>query len=717
VTTPSTGDQLLSLLPALYRVADADNDGVLAELMGVLAGQVAVLSANLDQYYDDQFIETCADWVAPYIGDLIGYRPMYGVVPAVASPRADVANTIGNRRRKGTALMLEQLARDVTGWPAVEVEYFQLLVWAQYMNHIRPTAGATPDLRDHEALGFIGGPFDPIARTVDVRRITTAAGYHPTSNAVGGPGAGRYNIKNIGVYVWRVAAVPLNDVPGVSAAPDGLRFRIDSLDRDLPIYSAGSTVPEGTLVQFQQAPLPLGRRRLADHLADYYGPGASVELAIFDGTTTTPIDISQIRICDLSDTTSGAWAHQPAPPASGGSLYVLDPVLGRIYLSNALPAGSQLLVSYHYGEAVPCGAGGRDRGPDPTPATTTIATAKRGDGLQTALNTVAQGGVALIDDSWTYPGTPTVTAPALPSGGTVQPVTLRGTDFARPVVELNGPMQLQIGEGGEIVLDGLCITGGAVVVDGASDTQPRTLTLTDCTLVPGMGRNSDNTPTNPGAAALFVLHPFASVTLQRCIVGPIVAVQGAKITLTDCIVDAGATDAIAYTGRPVQPGQFPTVPSPADEQIGQGTTAGAQLSINTSTVIGAINAETLDISDSIVLADTPASWPAPVWSHRRQQDCIRFSWLPPTSRVGRRYQCQPDGSPPATPILTSTRFGDPGYCQLDVTTPGAILTGADNQSEMGVTHQLYVPQRGANLLIRLAEYLRFGLEAGYIYAS
>ena len=39
------------------------------------------LAESLEQLYDDQFIETCAEWVAPYIGDLIGYRTLHGVVP------------------------------------------------------------------------------------------------------------------------------------------------------------------------------------------------------------------------------------------------------------------------------------------------------------------------------------------------------------------------------------------------------------------------------------------------------------------------------------------------------------------------------------------------------------------------------------------------------------------------------------------------------------
>ena len=77
--------------------------------LALIARELGALEENLEQLYDDQFIETCADWVVPYIGDLIGYRPLHGVAPAIASPRAEVANTIAYRRRKGTALMLEQL--------------------------------------------------------------------------------------------------------------------------------------------------------------------------------------------------------------------------------------------------------------------------------------------------------------------------------------------------------------------------------------------------------------------------------------------------------------------------------------------------------------------------------------------------------------------------------------------------------------------------------
>ncbi len=55
--------------------------------------------------------------------------------------------------------------------------------------------------------------------------------------------------------------------------------------------------------------------------------------------------------------------------------------------------------------------------------------------------------------------------------------------------------------------------------------------------------------------------------------------------------------------------------------------------------------------------------------------------------------------------------------QLRRSTHAAIRTGASDESEMGVTHELYQPQRETNLRLRLDEYLRFGLEAGFFYAT
>lgn len=261
-----TPEELYHLLPSVYRVRDAAEGHPLRDLLQAIGEQFAVIDRSLDRFYDDQFIELCAEWVAPYIGDLIGYRPLHGVA-AVASPRAEVANTIGYRRRKGTASMLGDLARDVTGWPARAVEFFELLVMTQYLNHVRPGRGGTVDLRRPAA--------DP-AQTVDVRGIQH--------------GAARPNIPNIGILLWRVVALPAR--APLNPLGDGLRFRFDPLGRDLPVYGGS---PPG----------PLSRREKA-----WYGTDLRLDGVAGD----------RIRVCALD-----GWARDPDP---GG--VIVDPVLGRV---------------------------------------------------------------------------------------------------------------------------------------------------------------------------------------------------------------------------------------------------------------------------------------------------------------------------------------------------------------------------------------------------
>src|SRR5215470_8138481 len=109
-------DRLYELLPAFYRLRDVDQGEPLRALLAVIAEQIAVLEEDLAQLYDDQFIETCSEWVVPYIGELVGHPLKHSIAEKGISPRAEVANTIAYRRRKGTPSILEQMAHDVTGW-------------------------------------------------------------------------------------------------------------------------------------------------------------------------------------------------------------------------------------------------------------------------------------------------------------------------------------------------------------------------------------------------------------------------------------------------------------------------------------------------------------------------------------------------------------------------------------------------------------------------
>src|SRR5271157_4716983 len=135
-------ERLWQLMPAVYRRQDTDSlteAGPLRELLWRIGAQVAVVRRSIDRLWADQSIETCDDWVVPYIGDLLGTNLVSGLARA---QRLDVAKTIHYRRRKGTLAVLEELAIDVSGWDAHVVESFRRL--ARTRHGLDPPVGPGP---------------------------------------------------------------------------------------------------------------------------------------------------------------------------------------------------------------------------------------------------------------------------------------------------------------------------------------------------------------------------------------------------------------------------------------------------------------------------------------------------------------------------------------------------------------------------------------------
>ena len=721
-TTPSTADRLYDLLPQVVRLRDLEaGQAPLRELIGILANQLDVLGADLDQFYADQFIETSADWVVPYIGDLIGYRMVNGRAPHAPSPRAEVANTIAYRRRKGTASMLEQLARDVTDWPARAVEFFERTATTQYMNHVRPHAVATADFRRREALGEItrlSGAFDDVAHTADVRRIDAPQPH----------GRGRYNIPNLGIFLFRTMPMPLLRSVLRPHSNDQQRFRFDPLGTDTQLFS--NVVPETEITHLAtpaNVPLPLTVRWFDDHLAECYAADLGLLVEVASGGSVTPVPIGDVLPSDLRDDGAG-WAN---PPAAGK--VAIDPERGRVWFGTPLAAGDVPLGTFHLGLAVPVGArtvarvGLADRRAGlglPLVLPEPITTAAGGGGLQPHLNAITGGGTLRLQDSARWTPSPTITVDAPAAGQPPHVVAVVSEPTARPVVHAPSGVRLDLAPGSTVLLDGLVIHGGPVFLDEVGDDQPRTIALTDCTLVPGLSRTVDGLPDQPGAASLIVLDPFAIVVLDGCITGPIVAVEGVTLVVNGSVVDAGSFTGVAIAGREPVAG-LRTVSAAADLLVGDGTAEGGDVRLTASTVIGGIHAVRLDATDAIMLAELGPGDPraAAVWTQRRQVGCLRFSWLPTDSRTGRRFRCQPDREDTLQvqrrmlPAFTSLRFGHPAYPQLTATTPTPIRRGAEDESEMGATHDLYAPQREDDVTARLEEYLRYGLEAGIFHAT
>ena len=277
--------------------------GPLQSLLLVIQEQLAILAEDLDQLYDDQFIETCAQWVIPYIGDLIGYQSVKGIAPAIDNPRAEVAETISLRRRKGTVLVMEQLARDVTAWGAHAVEFFRVLGDTQYMNHLRLWNHYAPDLRCWKPGLYIETGFDRTAHKVDVRRIAVRRG--------------RYNIQNIGIFLWSLNAYSVTKDQAAISAVDPHCLRFSSLGMDIPLFHRA--ISQGEEITDPAQPFNvadrLKRRVLCDDLlkgvgAVYYGEGKSLVIYLDDKL----LNPYEIRVANLSGA-DGSWANMPAPAA------------------------------------------------------------------------------------------------------------------------------------------------------------------------------------------------------------------------------------------------------------------------------------------------------------------------------------------------------------------------------------------------------------------
>jgi hypothetical protein len=674
-----TLERLYSLLPAVHRIRDEDplnpSQYALKQLLTIIADQFAVLEEEQQQLYENFFVETAAEWVLPYIGELIGLRGVAksGLSSALV-PRAEIANTIAYRRRKGTVSVLEQLARDATSQPAAAVEFFQRLITTQNLNHLRLKRPAFASLRDPQALEFTDTPFEVTARSVEVRRIASASG--------------KWNIPNIGIFLWRLHAVARTRSPLVAASIAGGRhFCINPLGRTISLCASPLTESSiEHLAEPENVPTLLTRRLFAGanvlahplqfHPSSvWYGSGKSLQIYRQQAPGILKYDeilAGQIVVCDLSDSSlrPGFWMHDDATIAT--TKILLDPVIGRVVFPSAPVV--EFYATFHTLQAFDVGGGeyGRIDSFERTKNEPIISEISQQNG---PLLTIAAGIVALPDhfrieigDSGRYMENPLIDA-------TGRQIEVRAGDGFFPELVLSANLELS-GVEGVILLNGLLITGAQLEVrDGL-----KAVILRHCTML-------DDIKVLPTADGV-------TLTLEDCIVvGCIFIPENVRLILKNCIIDSGAPNIVAIARN------------------NNGDHAGT-LRMENCTVIGQVHVRVMEwVSNSILFATK-------ISAASRQEGCVRFSWLPEKAIVPRPHQCLPrdeDGKRDVRPHFVSLNYGDAGYGQLSMLTHAVIRSGADDESEPGVGHDAAECRREAHLRIRLEEYLRFGLEAGIFH--
>ncbi len=138
------------------------------------------------------------------------------------------------------------------------------------------------------------------------------------------------------------------------------------------------------------------------------------------------------------------------------------------------------------------------------------------------------------------------------------------------------------------------------------------------------------------------------------------------------------------------------------------------------TVVGKVHATLLAlVSNSIFWAGlvTGDTWATGLIADRKQEGCVRFSFLPAGAKTPRRFECVEQAIASPQPIFFALRYGRPGYLKLLASTPDVVRRGADDGGEMGAFHFVLAPLRETDLRVRMQEYLPVGLEFGIIYQN
>jgi hypothetical protein len=758
-------DRLFTLLPAIYRERDAALGDPLRSLLRIVQTQSDLVEADIRQLWDDFFIETCEPWVIPYLGDLVGNLPLFdasrihqpltaeGLFPDLTGPRltpdvalrsrADVAKTIYYRRRKATLPMLEELARDVTGWGAHAAEMFERLGWTQCVrNHLRMASLRTPDLRPIAQIDLLDGPFDTAAHTVDVRPISQLTGW--------------YGIKNLGFFLWRLRSYEMVGVKARAVSvPGGYGYTFSPLGNPAPLFTRWRREGDDSgLATELFVPGPIRPLAFCDDLrrhlnpaapppfTDFYGlfeavddpavnpsalppaPGSSFQI-FRDGVVVPP---QQVRCMNLA-----TWA-QPVNPAVVG----VDVARGRMAFGSGFVPARGVEVDYHYGFSADLGGGPYQRGAwlERRDGVTVIEVDQSGatPGAQTSLGaallawpaTPQATTVISILDSRTYEEAVTIDV----SDG--RRLVIEAADEARPHLKLTGPLEIRGNDlAASVTLSGLLVEG-TVELTG----QLGRLRLLHTTLVPGGSlQDGDGSPASQGPSLTVaesdgngaLLNEELKVEIAFSITGPLrLPRHGLGLWLLDSIVDGLGSPATA----------------PVAAISNAAGASGPPAWLERVTLLGPSFVKELTLASEVIFGGM-------VRAERQQEGCVRFSYVAPGSRTPRRYHCQPDleidaraeqakadaaaqgttlppGSKDAiraaveaglVPSFTAERYGLPAYAQLHLTCPVQIRTGAEDGSEMGAFCHLKQPQREANLRLRLEEYLPFGLEAGFIYVT
>jgi hypothetical protein len=748
---------LYDRLPEIYRIKDEEQQppGQLKSYLALVEKVFEAIHENIESLYHDLFIETCDDWVIPYIGDLLGTSHLSGEPWTL---RADVADTIALRRRKGTLGAIELLTFNLTQWGVHCVELRERLVWNQHLNHQRPDEGGKPPyslpsitihsairggtvtLRDPAMLSLLNTPFDPFAHIADVKK--------PVHGSI------RYNLPNLAIFLWRLEAyqikvskpvfrevISIGPTEFPDAAASVACFDIHPLGEPVRLFNKQRFDPDKkppVVTQIDKTPGPIPTARLTED-SQAGNPEAYVACEGYDtGSSPGSLDISDVGLqFHLPESVDEDWSFRGAnlckweeglsPPLEDHEI-AIDPVIGRIAFGIGEGEGNalidHLLLTYTYGAVGPVGAHPVSHSPLPDEwegETIVVNYHIDPNGLQEAL-TVIQDSVSPIiieiHDSMIHE----LDIGSIEFNSRIKlnsPLIIRAADYQRPIIKLAQPLSFrptnvtgidddQQAQFDEIMsrltvrLEGLYITRSEDWTDNdplIAGAALHSLEIINCTLDPGGFRKFDGTReiihTSMNLDDSYGLKPGEEDAFNQ--IPEIIILRSITGPL---FIDQGyilrLTSSIIDAGSGVND-------EPATAALAvSGSTGdyGPETHVDGITVFGGMWVESISGSGGI-------------WVHtlnvlNDQKGCIKFSYFSgKEDRLPQNHGCV-DGTE-AYLRFTSEIFGSPAYGQLAHTTDFRIRERGPEDDAMGAFGFLLEAHKWRNIQIRYREFMPVGV--------
>ncbi|MBX7167961.1 MAG: hypothetical protein K1X74_16625 [Pirellulales bacterium] len=343
----------------------------------------------------------------------------------------------------------------------------------------------------------------------------------------------------------------------------------------------------------------------------------------------------------------------------------------------------------------------------------------------------------------------------------------------RPTIRLSGDLRIRFSPNAHVRFSGVTLGDGKLIVEGRQSCKPDSVTTCAPSTAPLAPDQRPSlvlhhatllAPRGQTDPALTIALPDGRVSVQHSIVGPILTKKDVdrlapadcsiRDSIVGCLHDSGCADA-AYA------------------ILGSGA---LRLNIARSTIFGRLHARELILADNSIFtgpltivrrqdggmrfcyvpphgstacgadcdsrvepAHARPQWDTPrqfycqpgLWSAQQENNSQQPRSCNPSAGKGAALRGETDDvceqqatscalDPyAACPHLafTSQRYGDPGLAQLSAVCAVAIRRGADDGSEMGVFHDLFIAQRERNLRERIDDFTPVGMDVVLRYEN